>query len=112
MGLAFPRATFMEFFLNGWTDVTSYVRQTVPITITRGRSTEQGQTAPTQLTARLSDSSGNMNPDNPNGIYYGLLGRNTPARWGIYAARDVFSRTVSSGWGSTDPGDVKPTSDA
>lgn len=112
MGLAFPRATFAEFYLNGWTDVTNYVRQTAPITVTRGRTGEQGQTAPSQLTARLNNSSGNMDPDNPNGIYYGLLGRNTPVRWGIYAARDVFARTVSNGWGSTEPNDVKPTSDA
>lgn len=106
MALTFPRDPVMELFLNDWIDVTSSVRQTTPITVTRGRADEQGAVAPSKCTFVLDNTTGNFNPDNPTGAYFGLIGRNTPVRYSLRVARDTFGRTVSSGWGSTDTGDA------
>lgn len=108
MALSFPREPFMEMLFPGlgWVDLTSQVRQTSPVTITRGRANEQGQVAPSMLTALMNNGNGNMSPSNPMGDYFGLLGRNTPVRWGLTVARDACAATVSNGWGSSDTGDT------
>lgn len=62
----------------GWTDVTADVRG--DITITRGRTSEGNQADPGRCSLRLDNRAGNYSPRNPNGSYYGYLGRNTPLR--------------------------------
>jgi hypothetical protein len=106
MALSFPREAFMEMYFpgRGWVDVTSQVRQISPVTITRGRGNEQGKVAPSKLTAVMENDDGNMSPGNPMGDYYGLLGRNTPVRWGLTVARDAFGDAVVNGWGTADVG--------
>lgn len=105
MALSYPRGALLEFYLDGWTDVSTYVRQTSQVTVTRGRSDEQGDATPCKLTATLENSTGNMDPDNPVGLFYGLLGRNTPVRWGFPLARDDFADTVVDDWGAADTGE-------
>ncbi|HEV2778698.1 MAG TPA: hypothetical protein VGX25_04785 [Actinophytocola sp.] len=106
MGLTFPRSVFMEMFLNAWTPVTTSMRQTSPVTITRGRGNEQGKVAPSKLTAVMHNSTGDFSPGNPKGVYYGLLGRNTPVRFGLIYATDDFNDTVVNGWGNLDTGET------
>src|SRR2546430_15852240 len=106
MAFTLPADPVIEMFLNGWTDITSSVRQNTPITITRGRADEQGAVAPSKLTLELDNATGNFTPDNPLSVYTGLLGRNTPLRYGLRTIRDAFGRTASSSWGSTETGEA------
>lgn len=108
MAPTFPRDVFMEMFLLGaWRDVTSSVRQTDPVKITRGRSGEQGEVAPGTLTCKLENSTGNFTPSNPLGAYYGAMKKGTPTRFGLNVAKDTFTgRTVSNGWGTATTGEA------
>lgn len=107
MALTFPRNLFMELFLNGtWRDVTSTVRQTAAIKISRGRGGEQGTVAPGTLSCVLDNTSGDYTPANPMGQWYGKLGRGTPLRFGLTVAQDAFSRSVSNSWGSATSGEA------
>jgi hypothetical protein len=89
----------------GWADLTTRLRQTDPVTVTRGRGGEQGDVAPTTFSATLKNQDGNMSPGNVAGPYYGLLGRNTPVQWGFGVVRDTFTRTVVDGLGSATTGE-------
>lgn len=104
MGLASRRSTFLEFLINsGYADVTSYLRQTSPAVITRGKGNEQGKTAPGTLIAQMDGQDGAMNPLNPSSPFYtSLRTKNLPGRFGLEVARDFCTRTVASGWGTTD----------
>lgn len=72
----------VELNLGGtWTDVSSYVRYSQRITITRGRRDEGSATLDTSTCAlTLGNSDGRFSPRHPDSPYYGLLGRNTPIR--------------------------------
>ncbi|MCE7008724.1 hypothetical protein LWC34_38825 [Kibdelosporangium philippinense] len=105
MALRFPRELVVEAYLNGWTDITDQVRQSDPVSITRGRSNEQSKVAPSRLSMRLDNTTGDWNPRNPLGAYYGLLGRNTPFRVSLRVANDEFTRIQSNGWGTSSSGD-------
>jgi hypothetical protein len=96
-----PREANLEFYLGGW--VTIDARQNRPITMTRGRLDWARDVSPGAFTAELSDDSGNLNPDNPIGTYYGLLGVNTPMRFSYTLLRDTFGRTSVDTWGTTTP---------
>jgi hypothetical protein len=63
-----------------WTDITSDVRQSAGVTITRGRSDEQSQAQPQRMSFTLNNRTGKYSPRNPNSTLYGLIGRNIPVR--------------------------------
>lgn len=63
-----------------WTDVSSYLRQSPSIRISRGRSDESGQTQPGQCTLQMDNTSGDWDPRNPLGAWYGQLRKGTPLR--------------------------------
>lgn len=63
-----------------WTEITSDVYRRDQITITRGRSNEEGQIGPGRCDLTLNNRSGKYSPRNPTGVYYGKIGRNTPIR--------------------------------
>jgi hypothetical protein len=63
-----------------WTDISADVRYADGITITRGRPDEASTVEPSSCSLTLDNRSGNYSPRNPNGAYYGKLGRNTPIR--------------------------------
>jgi hypothetical protein len=72
-------------YLGGaWVEITQWVRQLEPVTITRGRTTESADPQPSTCTLVLENrqkgAANRFDPDNPVGPYYGLLGRNTPLR--------------------------------
>lgn len=66
-----------------WTDITSYVRYQDMITIQRGRSAEASQVDTSTCTMTLNNRDGRFSPRNPEGTYYGQIGRNTPIRVSI-----------------------------
>lgn len=95
-----------------WIDVSEDVREDDGIDIALGRSNESGSPDPSHAELTLLNNSGDYSPRNPLGSYYPQLGRNTPIRVGIVTARDAFSRTVFSSWGSADVGGVYTTGGA
>lgn len=83
--MAFPETPLpvaVEISLDGttWTDVTGDVRASDQIQITRGRSDWGQQVDAGQCRLTLDNRSGNYSPRNPEGDYYGKIGRNTPIR--------------------------------
>jgi hypothetical protein len=101
----------VEIFVNGaWIDITSAdVRYASGIGITRGIPNESSSANPANVALTLDDRDGNYASDNPLSIYYGSIGRNTPIRAAINLIRDLFSRNVSNGWGTTTSGHVWTT---
>lgn len=99
-----PHLVAEAYLAGDWTDITSYVRTSGGVQVTRGRKNEASQADPQQCTLTLDNSDGRFNVRNPSGPYFGTLGRNTPLRLGLLAGRDAFGRTVSSSWGTLDFG--------
>lgn len=100
-----------ELFVNSaWTDITSHVRISKGVTITRGRANETSEVAPSTCQFTLDNRTGNYLPRNPLGPYYGSLHRNTPFRLSVRSINDTMTRTVSNGWGSTPTGQAWTTS--
>lgn len=81
---AFPQAildTRVDLLLGGaWTTITSYVYERDKITITAGHPDEASRATPATAALTVDDRTGRFAPRNPNGAYYGLIGRNTPLR--------------------------------
>lgn len=107
----FPRAVRAEWVVDGaWepieTSGTSDIRQTDTVTISRGRGDEQTTMPPSKLSEQLDNADGKYTRSNPLSALYGHLGPNTPVRQGIDVAADSFGRTVASGWGTSDTGNV------
>jgi hypothetical protein len=112
MTVKFPRDWVFELGINGWTDLTSYLEQTQPVTVEWGANAEQGKVSPLKFSARLKNPGGLFTPNNPMSPYFDYLtGRNLPARWSLRVARDDgtdatgANRTVSNGWGTAPTGD-------
>lgn len=78
-----------EINVGGWTDISTLAYQregtSPPVSYSRGRPDETPQATPVSGTWQLNNRSGNFSPKNPLGSWYGLLGRNTPARWSVPA---------------------------
>lgn len=108
--MTFPQTNLtlsVAFAFDGttWTDVTSDVRYEQKVRITRGRSDWGSQVDFGRCSFALSNTDGKYSPRNPEGTYYGQIGRNTPVR-------------VSVGYGSValdlpgSEGDYATTADA
>lgn len=63
-----------------WMDITGDVRSNDQIQITRGRSDWGQQVDAGQCRLTLDNRTGKYSPRNPEGDYYGQIGRNTPIR--------------------------------
>lgn len=105
--MTFPLAPLgfqFEMFLNSnWVNVAAAqdVLQRGPVNITRGGQDEASKPEACSCRFVLDNTSGNYSPRNPEGIYYGSLGLNTPFRLTLRQDFDTVNRTVSNGWGST-----------
>lgn len=77
-----PLPISVEISLDGstWTDITSDVRADDQIQITRGRSDWGQQVDAGRCSFSLGNTDGKYSPRNPEGAYYGQIGRNTPVR--------------------------------
>lgn len=90
-----------------WTDITALVMGPA-IVVKRGRASEFSTAPAATGTATMDDTDGRWVERNPLGVWYGLIGFNTPLRYLIAAdantAADTFTRTVSNGFGTADVG--------
>lgn len=88
-----PLRALVELFVNGaWTDITTDVYERDVITITRGRANESAQVTPSTCSLTLRNVDGKYSPRNPNGPFFGSLGRNTPIRVGFIHEGVTFRR--------------------
>ncbi|WUI00200.1 hypothetical protein OHR68_43160 [Spirillospora sp. NBC_00431] len=77
----FPLDDRYELLLDGtWTDITGYVYERDPVTITRGRSAEAQTADPSKMSLTLNNRDGRFSARNPISPYFGILGRNTQIR--------------------------------
>ncbi|MGY3341209.1 hypothetical protein ACVW0K_007402 [Streptomyces filamentosus] len=77
-----PRTT--ELFYGGaWHPAK--VRESDPVTITRGLTGKGTRAEPTAGSMRLANRDGRYSPRNPASPLYGLIGRNTPLRFAVDA---------------------------
>jgi len=83
---ALPPSLWAElYFDDTWNAVTKDVRQTSPVTVTRGLSSESvDEASPTSSSLTLNNRDHRYAPRNPTGELYDKIGRNTPMRWGYY----------------------------
>jgi hypothetical protein len=89
----------VDLLLGGsWTALPSKVYARDSIRITRTRSSEDS-TRPDAARAQLTfnDRDGRFSPNNPSGIYYGLIGKNTPLRISAGLGGTPTYRAVSTG---------------
>lgn len=121
--MAFPQSaldTSVEILatkngISQFVDITTDVELAKNIEVVRGRLDQRSKvnygTAKLTLMDRLKD--GRYNDQVPTGIYYGSIGRNTPARIGVQPhwtsgpyvdSADAFGRVTASGWGTADTG--------
>lgn len=71
----------VEILVDGtWINITPYVYYRDRIVITRGQSSEGGSVEPGTCRFTLNNRDGRFSPRNPNGQYYGKIGRNTQVR--------------------------------
>lgn len=77
----FPLTIRTELKLGGeWVDISGDVRDTDPVTISRGRADESATADASTCRLLLNNRHGKYSPRNPNSPYYGMLGRNIPLR--------------------------------
>lgn len=108
--MAFYRRFQIMLLIDGaWVDITDDVRQSEPITITRGGMDEQRRPTPAKCRYLLDNRSRDYSPRNPLSDYYGLLGRNTPTLIRALLAEDLFAGATTDGWGSADPCGIRDT---
>lgn len=92
------------FFDSSWNTVTRDVRQTSPVTVTRGLSSESTQEAePTASTLVLDSRDYKYSPRNAASGLFGKIGRNTPFRWGYYAGSPWAESDGTGTSGMTTP---------
>jgi hypothetical protein len=114
-----PLDTVIEALIGGtWVNITSDVLgegANTKIKLHRGRDDTFGTAQPSSATMELKNPAGKYSPRNPRSPYYGLIGKNTPVR--IYVRphwtsgsgmddSDTFTRTIASGWGSSNGGNA------
>lgn len=100
----------VRMFLAGmWQDITDYVLQRTPVTITRGRQDETTKTTPSRCKLSLKNNDGRFTLANPMGAYYPEIGRNNPIQVVKRLALDTFGRTSVNSWGNSDQYDGVPS---
>jgi hypothetical protein len=86
----------VELYVGGlWVDITSYVMTrdgSQNVSIRRGQPNEAASTDPATCDFQLNNRDGRFSPRNPNGPYYGQLGRNQPLRVSVPSGNDKSYR--------------------
>lgn len=86
-----------------WTDITTYVRYQDMIQISRGRRAEASQADASSCSMTLDNRDGRFSPRNPEGPYYGFIGRNTPIRVSIDGGLPYLNLTGAASSRATTP---------
>lgn len=89
-----------------WVDITSDHKAESGLATWRGRKNATDVTN-SSYDFVLKNDGGKYSSDVPGSTYYGTLGRGTPIRVRERIILDRFTRTTSSGWGSTSSGDTE-----
>lgn len=91
-----------------WTDVTAFVQAPNGIVLGRGRASEFSTAPAATSAATMINTDGRWVERNPLGVWYGLIGFNTPLRYLIAAdantASDTFNRVTANGFGTATSG--------
>jgi hypothetical protein len=117
IGNGFPESVLpvkTELFIDGtWTDITSDVRGTSDISITRGRGNERSRVTAGTCVMTLNNRDGKYSNRNPMSEYYGFIGRNTPVRTLVEADDPWLLLTGTNGdyVSTTDKASLDITSD-
>ncbi len=91
----------VDLMIDGaWTNITSDVRVEEGITISRGRKDEASSVDPQSCMLTLSNPTGKYSPRNPEGPYFGLIGRNSPLRVGVGTPVVATSQAFNTGAGT------------
>ena len=106
--MTFPQTPLplqVDISLDGttWTDITSDVRSEQQIRITRGRADWGQQVDFGRCSFALSNTDGKYSPRNPEGAYYGQIGRNTPVRVSVNTGSVALDLPGSTGDYSSTP---------
>src|SRR6267154_1886131 len=109
-GVSSNELVMVELLIDGgWQDITPLVmvRESGNISIRRGMSSEGANPDPGQCTLQLNNRDGRFSPNNPVGLYYGKIGRNTQIRVSVPKGDDKAYRF----WGEVSqwPEDWDPT---
>ena len=77
-----------------WQPVTESASNTVvlrehDVVVSRGNEDLNEEPRPGWCTFTAHDPDGNLNEDNPMGIYYGSIGRGTPTRGGVLRSTSI-----------------------
>ncbi|MFJ4617430.1 hypothetical protein [Streptomyces sp. NPDC088812] len=85
--VSLPPDIWADLYFDGaWNSISRDVRQTAPVTITRGLSAESASVAePTSCECVLDSRNHRYAPRNPRSLLRGKIGRNTPFRVGYEA---------------------------
>ncbi|WP_157877389.1 hypothetical protein [Streptomyces odonnellii] len=118
MSLPPPRTT--ELFYGGqWNNISGDMRESDPVTITRGVSSEGNRTDPGAATATLNNRHGRYSPRDPLSDLYGEIGRNTGWRFSVRAGgphlacpAGIYSISTPDGPGLDILGDIDVRLDA
>lgn len=100
-----PVSPIVEMLIGGvWTDITDDVRLNSAdsgggIRIKRGVPNEGTVTEPTEVNFVLNNAGGKYSPKNELSVNYGLLGRNTPVRFGLLRRTETFGTAYTDTWG-------------
>lgn len=81
------------------TSNTTILRES-DVVVSRGNEDLNEEPSPGWATFSAHDPDGNLNEDNPMGIYYGSIRRGTHTRIGVSRVDSQFSTPVSNSWGS------------
>lgn len=103
----------VELYLGDeWTDITTEIQYAEKIQIRRGQSAEGSQPDISTCNFTLDNRDGRFSPRNPNGPYYGLLGRNVPIRISkAFGAVSMFTPGQPEVGTYNDPADYFTTED-
>lgn len=97
-----PRTTELHYD-GAWHDISGSMRESAPVTITRGVGAEGNQPSPTTASAVLDNRSGDYSPRNPTSALHGKIGRNTPWRFSV-AAGGPWAELTSTNASLSTPG--------
>jgi hypothetical protein len=96
--------------LTSWHDVTSHVRYADRVTITGGyKRTGVAVADPATSRLTLNNTTGDFDPENPVGRYFGSLHENTPLRIARVLDRAEFTTNQAEGWPATVRGETWTT---
>lgn len=88
-------------------DISGYVRYPgalggQAVTYSAGRQDEASRVDFGQMALTLANTDGRFSTANVLGPWWGKLERGCPIRLGVVSGRDSFTRTVASGWGTSE----------